>query len=434
MRGQPGHQARRRVDVQPARGATSAPRGAAPRAERVAHRYDDRAVASDDEPSRRTLLAPHTTLGVGGPAGSIAVVRDRAALLGALEACPDRGAQSLLLLGDGSNVVVSDAGFPGAVLVVAGGDLTHSVAGDAVSIVADAGVEWDALVQASIAAGGAGAELMSGIPGRVGAAPIQNVAAYGQQVCDVIEAVEVLDRATLSVSEIAADDCGFAFRTSHFKGAWRDRFVITRVRFRFPLAETHPPEPSTYVDVVKQFERNGGDPTDVVLRREAVLAARRSKSMVLDPADPLTSSVGSFFLNPTVPLALAQDLAERFAAQGLPVHYLEGRAALDPTTRRVPAALLLRAAGFNPGDRWGRVKLSDRHVLALVTEPGATATDVAHVAAFVRERVADATGVTLEPEATFIGEFPPYDRDAFLRATPYEPAGDREPDWLVGYR
>lgn len=391
-------------------------------------------MASDDEPSRRQLLAPHTTLGVGGPARSITVVRDRASLLAALDACPDRAAGSLLLLGDGSNVVVSDAGFPGAVVVMADGTITPSVGRDAVTIVADAGVPWDELVQASIAAGGAGAELMSGIPGRVGAAPIQNVAAYGQQVCDVIETVEVLDRATLTVSEVPADECGFGFRTSHFKGAWRDRYVIIGVRFRFPLAATHPPEPSTYIDVVKQLERHGGDPTDVVRRREAVLAARRSKSMVLDPNDPLTSSVGSFFLNPTVPLALAQELAERFAAQGLPVHYLEGRAALDPTTRRVPAALLLRAAGFNPGDRWGRVKLSDRHVLAIVTEPGATATDVANVAAFVRERVAESTGVTLEPEATFIGEFPPYDRQAFLRATPYEPAGDHEPDWLVGYR
>jgi UDP-N-acetylmuramate dehydrogenase len=391
-------------------------------------------VASDDEPSRRPLLARHTTLGVGGPAGSITVARDRAALLTALEACPDRSGDALLLLGDGSNVVVSDAGFPGTVVVLAGGALAPSVTADAVTIDADAGVPWDDLVQASIAAGGGGAELMSGIPGRVGAAPIQNVAAYGQQVCDVIDAVEVVDRASLAVSEVPAEDCGFGFRTSHFKRAWRDRFVITRVRFRFPLAETHRPEPSTYVDVVKQFERHGGDPTDVGRRREAVLAARRSKSMVLDADDPLTSSVGSFFLNPTVPVALARELAERFAARGLPVHYLEGRAALDPTTRRVPAALLLRAAGFNPGDQWGRVKLSDRHVLAIVTEPGATATDVANVAAFVRRRVADATGVALEPEATFIGEFPPYDEEAFLRATPYEPAGEHEPDWLVGYR
>jgi UDP-N-acetylmuramate dehydrogenase len=178
----------------------------------------------------------------------------------------------------------------------------------------------------------------------------------------------------------------------------------------------------------------GGDPTDVEQRRAAVLAARRSKSMVLDPGDPMTRSVGSFFVYPTVPVALARDLAARFELAGLPVQYLEGRTGADATTRRVPAALLLRASGFNPGDRWGRVQLSDRHVLAIVAEPGATATDVRNVASFVRRRVRDATGVDLEPEATFVGEFPPFRADAFLREHAYEPAGDHEPDWLVSYR
>jgi UDP-N-acetylmuramate dehydrogenase len=393
------------------------------------------AVATDDEPSA-ALLAPHTTLGVGGPAGRIVPVPSRAALLEVLAGLPARDAAALLVLGEGSNVVVSDAGFPGSVLLLDGGELRTEVdaATDSVVVTADAGVHWDDLVVATIAAGGTGAELMSGIPGRVGAAPIQNVAAYGQQVCDVIEAVEVVDRESLAVTEVAAADCGFGFRTSSFKTAWRDRFVVSRVRFRVPGAAAHPPSPSSYVDVVKHFERHGGDPTDVGARRAAVLAARRSKSMVLDPSDPLTVSVGSFFLNPTVPLDLARELAERFESAGLPVQYLEGRAAVDPGTRRVPAALLLRASGFNPGDRWGRVKLSDRHVLAIVAEPGATATDVANVAAFVRRRVLDATGVALECEATFVGEFPPFDAEQFLRTTPYEPAGEHEPDWLVSYR
>jgi UDP-N-acetylmuramate dehydrogenase len=387
-----------------------------------------------DRSSSSFVLAPHTTLGVGGPAGAIVPVASRAELLAALAALPARGPDALLVLGEGSNVVVSDAGFPGTVLVLDGGACHATVGADEVEIAADAGVHWDDLVCAALDAGAVGVELMSGIPGRVGAAPIQNIAAYGQQVCDVIDAVEVVDRATLAVSELAGADCGFGFRTSHFKTDWRDRFVVSRVRFRMARAEVRPPEPSTYVDVVKHFERHGGDPTDVRRRRAAVLAARRSKSMVLDPADPLTVSVGSFFLNPTVPLALATSLAERFQSAGLPVQYLEGRGAADPNVRRVPAALLLRASGFNPGDRWGPVKLSDRHVLAIVAEPGATATDVCHVAEFVRRRVLDATGVALECEATFVGEFPPFDAAQFARDRPYESAGEHEPDWLVSYR
>jgi UDP-N-acetylmuramate dehydrogenase len=384
------------------------------------------------------MLRDHTTLGVGGPAGRIVTVGSRAALLEALAALdgPDaRAAAALLVLGEGSNVVVSDAGFGGTVLLLDGGDVAVGEPGaGTVGLVADAGVHWDTFVQATIEAGCCGVELLSGIPGRVGAAPIQNIAAYGQQVCDVIEAVEVVDRATLALQELPAAECGFGFRASHFKGEWRDKYVVSRVRFRLPRAADAPPPASTYVDLVKHFERTGGDPTHVEERRDAVLQARRSKSMVLDPADPLTSSVGSFFINPTVPLALAEDLAARFQSAGLPVQYLEGRDRSPTAVRRVPAALLLRSAGFHPGDRWGRVQLSDRHVLAVVTTPGATATDVWNVGNAVREQVRAATGVALEFEATFLGSFPPFDAAAFARATPYEPAADREPEWLVSYR
>jgi len=389
-------------------------------------------VASPTEPP--VALADHTTLRVGGPAERVLVARDREELLTVLADVPARDGDALLVLGEGSNVVVSDRGVPGTVVLLDGGALAVDAGAGEVSVVADAGVHWDDFVQATIGAGATGVELLSGIPGRVGAAPIQNIAAYGQQVCDVIEAVEVVDRGSLDVREVAAGECGFGFRTSRFKTDWRDRYVVSRVRFRLPLASAAPPAASTYVDVVKHLERRGGDPHAVADRRDAVLAARRSKSMVLDPDDPMTRSVGSFFLNPTVPLALARNLADRFELAGLPVQYLEGRAGVDAATRRVPAALLLRAAGFNPGDRWGKVTLSDRHVLAIVTEAGATATDVWNVSHFVRQRVRDATGVELEPEARFVGAFPDYRAGPFLRDHPYEPAGDHEPDWLVSYR
>ena len=202
-----------------------------------------------------------------------------------------------------------------------------------VELVVDAGVEWDDFVAQAVEMGCRGVEMMSGIPGRVGAAPLQNIAAYGQQVCDVIEAVGVIDRQTLEESGLGVDECEFGFRTSRFKRDWRDRFVVTHVRFRLPLASSSPPKPSTYVDVERYFERTGLSPTDLAARRQAVLDIRRSKSMVLDPDDPMTRSVGSFFVNPEVPVELARELTERFKTMGLRVQYLEGKAKAAPRRR-----------------------------------------------------------------------------------------------------
>ena len=305
-----------------------------------------------------------------------------------------------------------------------------------VEFVVDAGVEWDHFVAQAVGMGCGGVEMMSGIPGRIGAAPLQNIAAYGQQVCDVIESVGVIDRQTLEEQELSVDECEFGFRTSRFKRDWRDRFVVTHVRFHLPSAEASPPKPSTYVDVERYFERTGLSPTDLGARRQAVLDIRRSKSMVLDPDDPMTRSVGSFFVNPEVPIKLARELTERFKTIGLRVQYLEGKAktAPDGSRQRVPAAHLLRSSGFRPGDRWGPVGLSERHVLALVTHDGATASDVWQVANFLRQRVLESTGVELQNEAVFIGEFPDFDLDAFLARYDYRRASAEEPEWLAGYR
>jgi UDP-N-acetylmuramate dehydrogenase len=154
--------------------------------------------------------------------------------------------------------------------------------------------------------------------------------------------------------------------------------------------------------------------------------------MVLDDADPMARSAGSFFMNPEVPAAVADDLIERFSARGLDVHYLEGQRAAHPdaTTRRVPAALVLRASGFRPGDRWGPVQLSDKHVLAIVTHDGATADDVWQLSHLVRDRVADETGVPLHPEPRFVGAFDDPDLDAFRARHHFSPGSEDEPAWL----
>ena len=291
-------------------------------------------------------------------------------------------------------------------LLVDGGGIETRALGDAeIELVVDAGVSWDDLVAEAVEAGCGGIEMMSGIPGRVGAAPIQNIAAYGQQVCDVIDAVGVVDRATLEEHELSPDDCEFGFRTSRFKRDWRDKFVVTHVRLRLRRTSYSPPRPSSYVDLEKYFHRTGLSPVELGARRRAVLDIRRTKSMLLDPNDPMSCSVGSFFVNPEVPIELARELTERFKTMGLRVEYLEGRvkAAHEGQRQRIPAAHVLRASGFNPGDRWGNVGLSDRHVLALITHPGATALDVWRVGNFLRQRVFEATDVLLNIEAFFIG-------------------------------
>ena len=378
-------------------------------------------------------LSASTSLRVGGPAGRIERIADGETLAAALARVPERGPESLLLLGGGTNVVISDTGFPETVLMLGGGEISvRDEAPDAIEFSVDAGVVWDDLVERSTALGATGLEMMSGIPGLVGAAPVQNIAAYGQQVCDAITAVDVIDRATLSGATFATAECGFGFRTSRFKTDWRDRYVIARVHFRVPLGPAQ--RASTYVDIEKYFERNGGDAYDVADRRRAVLATRRAKSMVLDPADPNARSAGSFFVNPTVPVTMARALAEQFRTAGMRVQYLEGLDDGPEDVQRIPAAHLLRYSGFSPGDRWSKVSLSEKHVLAIVTSEGATATDVWMVANHIRRKVKAETGVALAYEPQFVGPFPPFDPAEFDRAFHYEHGAAAEPEWLAGYR
>lgn len=378
-----------------------------------------------------TRFAELTTLRVGGPAAHLVTSRRREELIGNMVG---NDPADTLVVGGGSNLVVSDQGWPGTTLLVTGGATGHRVidGGDAVEFTVDAGVSWDAFVQATIAAGATGVELLSGIPGTVGAAPVQNIAAYGQQVCDVIASVGAFDRSTYRLEVLDTAACGFGYRTSAFKTDWPHK-VITHVVFRLDRAETRPPEPSTYGDLEAWFATNGADPTDLGARRDAVLAVRRTKSMVLDDHDPMSRSAGSFFMNPEVDAGLADDLIATFAAKGLSVTYLEGQRAADPdaTTRRVPAALVLRAAGISPGDRWGPVQLSDHHVLAIVTHDGACADDVWQLSRLIRDRVATEVGVTLSPEVRFVGTFADPDPAGFLRRHPFSP-GHGQPDWLTG--
>lgn len=382
-----------------------------------------------------TILAPFTTFGVGGPAHRYFDIRRREEIVAAFAVARVRG-EELTILGGGSNVVISDAGLPGTTVRIVGGSMGMRRIGDeAIEWTVDAGVTWDDFVHTTVDAGTTGVELLSGIPGTVGAAPVQNIAAYGQQICDVITAVGVFDRESDQVGELTPEHCGFGFRSSRFKdGDFAGRAGITHVRIRLPLATVEPPTASTYGDLVRWFDAHDGDPTSIVDRRRATLAVRSAKSMVIDPSDPMTRSVGSFFVNPEVDASLADDLIDRFASAGLDVQYLEGRraAAPDASTRRIPAALLLRASGFRAGDRWGPVQLSDSHVLAIVAREGACADDVWQLSWLIRNRVEDSTGVRLQPEPQFLGEFADPDPGGFTASHPFAPGADLDPAWLRG--
>lgn len=335
-------------------------------------------------------LAPLTTLGVGGPARWLLPWQDAAELREGLVFAAQRGVP-WWLLGGGSNVIVADAGLPGLVLQPMGREVTFGQPRDgAVPIAADAGVVWDTLVAQTVARGLAGLECLSGIPGLVGSAPIQNIGAYGQEVADVIEAVEVLDTTSGAQSEWTRAQCAFGYRDS----AWKrtpGRWIVTRVRLR--LRENGAPCLG-YAQVAQALH---GVPVSLAAVREAVLRLRRAKGMVVDPADPDSRSVGSFFINPIVSPAQADALRARFPSENaMPAWPSGGQVKLS-------AAWLIEHSGIGRGFGVGRVGLSGKHTLALVNRGGATASDVLAFADEVVERVLAASSIRLQREPMLLG-------------------------------
>lgn len=337
------------------------------------------------EPRPRVPLAPLTTLKVGGVAEWFV----RATSAGQVEAshrwAAGRGLP-VFVLGGGSNIVVADDGVPGLTLQIAIAGAEFRAGADDALIDAGAGELWDALVARAVAAGYAGIETLSGIPGCVGGTPIQNVGAYGQEVGHTIENVEVFDAHAGALTSIPARECGFAYRHSRFKGADAGRFTICRVAFR--LRRGAPTV--TYPDVVAWVAQHAPAGASVADVRRGVIEIRRRKAMVLDPTDPDTRSVGSFFTNPVVP-------ASTQSALGSP-----GFASADGRVK-IPAAWLIERAGFTRGFEAGAVGISSKHPLAIVARDGATADEVVELACRVKRAVFDRTGVVLRPEPVFVG-------------------------------
>jgi UDP-N-acetylmuramate dehydrogenase len=335
-------------------------------------------------------LAAHTSLAVGGPAAHFCEARDASEVHCALSWANER-ACAVVVVGGGSNLVVADRGLEALVLRVRQGGIDAHEHDGELKVSVGAGVTWDELVAFTVARGFAGIECLSGIPGEVGAAPLQNIGAYGQEVASVIERVQVIDRQDGRELELAREQCAFGYRDSLFKAA--ERFVVLRVDFRF-----HAGPPSiVYPELARAFD--GREPTLGSVRQQ-VLSLRRSKSMLLDPSDPNGKSAGSFFVNPTVSHAVADEVAAR-AHTIAPGHSMPRFE--QPTGVKLSAAWLIEQSGLAKGTARGRVGLSTRHCLSIVNRGEASASEIIAFASEVRARVRDRFGVSLTPEPRCYG-------------------------------
>jgi UDP-N-acetylmuramate dehydrogenase len=342
-------------------------------------------------------LAPLTTLELGGRARHFVDAHDDAAILEALRWADSRR-MPIAILGGGSNLVVADGGFAGLVIRIGTRGRRFERGNGQVALTATAGEPWDDLVAETVARDLAGLECLSGIPGRVGATPIQNVGAYGQEVADTIRSVRVLERGTLQMRELAPADCAFAYRDSRFKRE-PERFVVLAVTFDLRLGG------APTLRYRELSEALAGTATPSLSQvRSAVLALRRKKSMVLAEDDPNRRSVGSFFTNPIVSPAEAADVATLARAAGVLSDGAElPRWPADGGRVKLSAGWLIERAGFAKGLRRGPVGLSGAHALALIHHGGGSASALVDLAREIRDTVRARFGVTLVPEPTFLG-------------------------------
>ena len=333
-------------------------------------------------------LANHTTFRLGGPARRFVEATTEQQLIDTVADCDSRG-EPVLVLGGGSNVLIADEGFDGTVVKVA----TRGVRAEAADcsgaqLEVAAGEVWDDLVARAVAAQWSGMETLSGIPGSVGAVPIQNVGAYGAEVATLIQRVRTWNRAEGAIRTFAAAECGFGYRDSRFKRE-KGRHLVLRVDFQLPLGELG--QPVRYPELARALGVAVGQRAPASRVRETVLAIRRRKGMVLDANDHDTWSAGSFFTNPILTPEQAASLpaeAPRFSAgEGV----------------KTSAAWLIQHAGFPAGHGSGPARLSSRHVLALTNRGHAATADVLALAREIRDGVRERFGITLVPEVNLVG-------------------------------
>lgn len=349
-----------------------------------------------------TLLSSLTTSAVGGPAGKYIEARTEAEIIDAVRTADAAGEQVLIIAG-GSNLLISDDGYPGTVVKIASEGFTINAEDSCggVAVVVQAGHNWDQLVDYAVRHAWSGIEALSGIPGSTGATPVQNVGAYGADVSQTIAAVRTWDRERNAVQTFTNSELKFGYRDSILKQTTVNgspRYVVLTVEFQLPLGRMS--APIRYAELARSLGVEAGKRAYSNDVRREVLRLRASKGMVLDPADRDTYSTGSFFTNPIVPESEAASLPENAP------RYPAGQDGMV----KLSAAWLIDQAGFGKGFglepdsvSGGRASLSTKHTLAITNRGGAGASDVVAVAREVRAGVERRFGVRLHPEPLLIG-------------------------------
>ena len=350
----------------------------------------------------RTLLSALTTAAVGGPAGKYLEARTEAEIIDAVRTADTAGEQ-VLIIGGGSNLLISDDGFPGTVVRIAseGFTVTAEDSCGGVAVVVQAGQSWDALVEHAVRHAWSGIEALAGIPGATGATPVQNVGAYGSDVSQTIAAVRTWDRTRNAVQTFTNSELKFGYRDSILKRTTDNgspRYVVLTVEFQLPLGRMS--APIRYAELARSLGVEPGKRAYSNDVRREVLRLRASKGMVLDPADRDTYSTGSFFTNPVVPADVAARLPDSAP------RYPAGPDGLV----KLSAAWLIDHAGFGKGYglesgsvSGGRASLSTKHTLAITNRGSASAQDMVAIAREVRAGVVERFGIELHPEPLLIG-------------------------------
>ena len=332
-------------------------------------------------------LSDYTSLRVGGPAKKFVDVSSEAEIIAAIEAAGD---SPILIMGGGTNILVSDSGFEGTVIHISNNLLkSEVVACSGATLTIGAGENWDEFVAMTIERGFAGLESLSGIPGTIGASPIQNIGAYGHEVAEYITRVRTYDRIAKGLKTFTNSECEFSYRNSHFK-VHPGRYVVLDVQFQLRMGEMT--TPIMYAELAAKLGIAVGDKAPVVATRTAVLELRGMKGMLLSKTDHDSWSAGSFFTNPIV----SKEIADALPADAPRWPTEDGKV-------KTSAAWLIEHSGIHKGDEIGGARISTKHVLALSNSGSATASDIAALATRARNHVQEKFGITLVAEVNLIG-------------------------------
>jgi UDP-N-acetylmuramate dehydrogenase len=352
-------------------------------------------ITNFEEQLRENIsLHQFSTLGIGGPARYFFQATDGESVEKAVR-WSRRQNLPLFILGGGSNILISDSGFPGLVVQIAIHGIEHYEENGAMIVTASAGEDWDEFVAYVVDKDWSGIECLSGIPGKVGATPIQNVGAYGQEVKDTIISVRAYDRDQDSVVTFSNSDCEFSYRQSIFKSKTINRYIVLSVTYRL----TTQGSPSVRYPELQSYlaERIDKEPT-LTQVREAVITIRRKKAMVLDPDDSDSRSVGSFFVNPIIGQSEFQTLVAKFdLSEKIPNFPApDGKVKLS-------AAWLIERSGLSKGYRRGNVAISSKHSLAIVNRGEGSAREVLELKEEIQRCVREKFGIDLTPEPVLVG-------------------------------